>query len=82
MRNGFNNCVEQVCDTYAWFIHVIDGPAVLGSSVDDWIVELLIGGFEIAEEVKYFILDLIDATRRPVHFVDYHNGFDTLLKCF
>ena len=81
--NGFDHRVKQISHAHSLLlVHRVDSPAVFGGCVDHGILELVVIGLQVAEQVKDFILDLGNATRWPVNFVDDNNGFKAALESF
>ena len=62
LRDGGHHCIQQVFDTLARFLKVVDGPAVLCSCVDDWVLQLVVAGIQVAEQVEDFVFNFRNAT--------------------
>ena len=49
-------------------------PALLGRAVEDWEIELLLGGVERGEQVEHRIGHFARPRVGPVNLIDHHNG--------
>ena len=79
-RNLVYNLVEQIFDVVGRRLPVLTHPAVLGRTVDHGEVQLVLGGIEVAHQVKHHLIDLFRATVGLVYLVHHNDRLQSELQ--
>jgi len=77
--NNFQNLVEQIIDIVRRSFEIWTHPAILGRTIDDGEVQLILCRIEVAHQVEDHLIDFLRAAVGLVHLVDHHDGLQTYL---
>ena len=77
----FDDGIEHSRDVVGGLFPVLAHPSLLGRTEDGGEVELILGGVEVAHQVKDHFLHLVGAAVGLVHLVDDNDGLETQLQC-
>ena len=81
-RNHLQDLVEQVGDVRGRSLPVLAHPALLGRTIDDGEVQLVLRGVEVIHQVEHHFVHLLGAAVRFVHLVHHDDGLQTDFQCF
>lgn len=79
-RNNFQNLVEQIVNIVRRSFEIWTHPAILGRTIDDGEVQLVLCRIEITHQVEDHLIDFLRAAVGLVHLVDHHDGLQTYLQ--
>ena len=80
-RDVLQNAIQQIGNVICRVAPVFAHPALLGRTIDNGEVQLVLCGIQIAHQVKHHFIHLLGSAVRLIHLVDDHYGLQTNLQC-
>src|SRR5439155_23580001 len=81
-RHMLHNRLEKRRHVFVVFVQFAHGKTVLRAGVNDWEIELLVGGLEFDEEIENLVQDFVRARVFSVDFVDDNNRLQFVFHRF
>ena len=75
-----HDCLKQGRHIFVFFVQLTHGNTVLRASVNDWKIELLVGGLQFNEKIENHVDDLMRPCVFSVDLVNYDDWLEFVFK--
>ena len=79
-RDVFQNAIQQISNVICWLAPVLSHPALLGRTVDNGEVQLVLCCIQVTHQVEHHFIHLFGSAVRFIHLIDNHHRLQANLQ--